>query len=319
MGLDLAVGVLVDAAGDDRYRATVLAQGTATANGVGFVFDHGGADAWHVDDAGRAWGRAEWSRGLPSLGLMLFDPVRSIFTRREGAVAVAPEAAQFGGPFGDAPASHEPVASRRCPDAMAPGKMESDTDFSLAQALRRLAPAFAGGDFDPVTYAEVRQRLLTQLEASLARLPAGDFDVAWSLGEALRCVAAGASEDEAQVMWNGMERALAAEPRTPFAGAIVGALRERPPPPHQMERMLAALESRPGCGAHAAVLRLRAAAAADQASRASALAAARTALRSPCWRLQATALDVLKRLGAAPADRAALPTFLRGAQFAAKQ
>jgi hypothetical protein len=100
---------------------------------------------------------------------------------------------------------------------------------------------------------------------------------------------------------------------------MMGALLERPAPPHQMERILAALESYPGCGVRAAALRLRGTAAADEASRAAALAAARTALRSACWRLQAAALDVLKRLGAEPADRAALPTFLRGAQFGAKQ
>jgi hypothetical protein len=319
MGLDLALGMLVDAAGDERYRASVLAQGTATANGIGIVVDYGGADAWRVDDAGRAWGRAEWLRGLPSLGLMLYDPARADFTRREGAVAMAPEAARFGGPFGDAPVRHEAAVKPRCPELVAPGTTASVRDFPLADALRRLAPAFAGGAFDPAVYANVKERLLTQLEASLAGLPRGDFDVAWSLGEALRCAAAGASEGEARVMWEEMERVLATEPRTPFAGSMMGALLERPAPPHQMERILAALESYPGCGVRAAALRLRGTAAADEASRAAALAAARTALRSACWRLQAAALDVLKRLGAEPADRAALPTFLRGAQFGAKQ
>jgi hypothetical protein len=319
MGLDLAVGMLVDTAGDEHYRASVLAQGTATANGIGIVIDHGGTDAWHVDDAGRAWGRAEWLRGLPSLGLTLFDPARSAFTRREGAVAIANEAASFGGPFGGTPVRHEAAARPRCPEIVAPRKTRPVPDFPLADALRRLAPAFAGGAFDPGIYADVKERLLTQLEASLAGLPRGDFDVAWSLGEALRCAAAGAAEDDMRVMWQEMERMLAAEPRTPFAGAIMGALRERPAPPQQMERILAALESYPGCGLRAAALRLRGTAAADEAARASALTAARTALPSSCWRLQAAALDVLERFDAAPPDSAALPTFLRGAQFGAKQ
>jgi hypothetical protein len=313
MGLDLAVGMLADGAGDDRYRASVLAQGTATANGIGIVADHGGADEWHVDDAGRAWGRAEWLRGLPSLGLMLYDPARSGFTRKEGAIAATPEAARFGGPFGDAPVRHEAAPKPRCPDSVAPGKTWSDPDFSLAEALRRLAPAFAGGAFDPAAYANVKERLLTQLEASFAGLPRGDFDVAWSLGEALRCAAAGAAADDMRVMWLEMERVLAAELRTPFAGAIVGALHERPAPPQQMERILAALEAYPGCGLRAAALRLRGTVATDDVSRASALAAARTALPSTCWRLQAAARDVLKRLDAAPDDHTALPTFLRDA------
>lgn len=334
MGLDLAVGLLTDTAGDDHYRASVLAQATATANGVGIVIDHGGADAWHVDDVGRAWGRAEWLRGLPSLGLMLYEPAHAVFTQREGAVSVTPDAARFGGPFGGAPVRHEAAATLRCPNDVALGKwgqtrrliadippgakLESDPDF-LAEALRSLAPAIAGGDFDPAIYAAVKERLLTQLEASLAGLPRDDFDVAWPLGEALRCAAAGASESEARAMWEEMERVLAAGPQTPFGGAIVGALRERPAPPQQMERILAALESNPGCGLRAAALRLRGAAAVDEAARAFTLAVARKALHSPCWRLQAAALDVLKRLGAAPADRAALPSFFRGPQFEAKQ
>jgi hypothetical protein len=196
--------------------------------------------------------------------------------------------------------------------------MGSVPDF-LADALRRLAPAFAGAAFDAALYAHVRQRLLGGLEASLAELPRGDFDVAWSLVEALRCAAAGAEAVEAQAMWDAMKRVLAAEPATPYAGAIIGALRERPAPPQQMENILAALDAHPGCGVRAAALRLRQTMAQDAAARASAVTAAHAALRSPCWRLQASALEVLTRLGAPPADRGALPTFLRGAQFAAKQ
>jgi hypothetical protein len=39
--------------------------------------------------------------------------------------------------------------------------------------------------------------------------------------------------------------------------------------------------------------------------------AAQQALRSPCWRLQATALAVLGRLSVAPDSGGALPVFLR--------
>jgi hypothetical protein len=301
------VGVLADAAGDDRYHAGVLAQGTATANGVGIAFDGGGADEWHVDDIRQAWGRAEWFRGLPTLGFLVYDPVRAIFSGKEGALSPPPEAARFGGPLGDAPVRHEPEGARRCPDAAA-----TATPFAmtLADALRELAPAFAGGAFEPGVYTDVQRRLTTRLEESLAELPHGDFDVAWSLSEALRCSAAAASAGDAQAMWDAMERVLAAEPATPFAGAIIIALRERPAPQQQMERILAALDLHRACGVRAAALRLRGSAG---SARDTAIITAQAALRSPCWRLQATALAVLRRLGVAPADSAALPTFLRGA------
>jgi hypothetical protein len=310
MGLDLAVGVLFDAAGDDRYEASVLAQGTATANGIGLAFDGGGVDRWRVEDTRRAWGRAEWARGLPSLGLLIYEPARAVFARGEGTLSLRAEAAQFGGPFGDAPVQHEPASVARCPEATEP---VVETALALPDALRSLAPAFAGGKFDPPVYADVQRRLTARLEESLAGVPQGDFDVLWSFGEALRCAAAGASAANVQAMWDAMERVLAAKPGAPFAGAIAGALRERTPPQPQLERILAALDASPNCGVRATALRLRGAAAADAATRASAVGAAQTALRSPCWRLQASALAVLKQLGGAPADRAALPSFLRSA------
>jgi hypothetical protein len=323
MGLDLAVGVLADAAGDDHYRAGLLAQGAATANGVGVAFDGGGTDEWHVEDTRGAWGRAEWFRGLPTLGFLVYDPERAVFSRKEGAFSPPPEAARFGGPLGDAPVRHEPESARRCPegnwgqtrlfpaDIVAGGKVESDPiSLSLADALRELAPAFAGGTFEPGLYEDVQRRLTGQLEESLTELPRGDFEVAWSLSGALRCSAAAASAGDAQAMWDAMERVLAAEPATPFAGAIIIALRERPAPQQQMERILAVLDSHRACGVRAAALRLRGSAG---TTRDTAPPVAQAALRSPCWRLQASALGVLKQLGVAPAESAALPTFLRGA------
>jgi hypothetical protein len=307
MGLDLAVGVLADAAGDDHYRAGLLAQGAATANGVGIVFDGGGTDEWHVEDARGAWGRAEWFRGLPTLGFLVYDPERAVFSRKEGAFSPPPEAPRFGGPLGDAPVRHEPESARRCPEAAATA---TPLSMSLADALRELAPAFAGGTFEPGLYADVPRRLTARLEESLAELPRGEFEVAWSLSEALRCSAAAASAGDAQAMWDAMERVLAAEPATPFAGAIIIALRERPAPQQQMERILAVLDSHRACGVRAAALRLRGSAG---TTRDTALPVAQAALRSPCWRLQASALAVLRQVGDAPADSAALPTFLRGA------
>jgi len=315
MGLDLAVGILLDGAGDDRYRAPLLAQGAATANGLGVLADGGGADHWHVDDPRQAWGRAEWSRGLPTLGMLLYDPAHAAFARKDGALSPTLEAARFGAPQGDAPVRHEPVTARRCADAAAPA---GETTVPLPEVLRRLAPAFAGGAFDTALYGEVQRRLTAHLEASLGELPRGDFDVLWSLGEALRCAFAGATPEQAANMWAAMERVLVREPATPYAGVIADALRERPAPARQMERILAALDTHPACGVRSAAMRLRGTAA-DGDARAAALRTAQAALQSPCWRLQSSALAVLTRLGAPPADFSALPTFLRRAQFAAKQ
>ena len=307
MGLDLAVGVLFDGAGNDRYRAPLLAQGAATANGLGILADGGGTDHWHVDDTQGTWGRAEWARGLPTLGVLVYDPADAAFEHKNAEFWPPRDAAAAGGPFGDEPVKHVAPAAPRCPEA-APAAAE--TALPLAQLLRALAPAFAGGPFDPAIYAEVRRRLTTRLEASLAELPRDDFDVALSLAEVLRCILTNATAEDAATVWNAMERVLAAQPPTPFAGAIMAGLGERPAPAPQMARMLAALDAYPACGVRAAALRLRHDTAADKAATAR---AAQSALGSSCWRLQAAALDVLRQLGIKPADSAALPTFLRGA------
>jgi hypothetical protein len=181
----------------------------------------------------------------------------------------------------------------------------------LAQLLRGLAPAFAGQPFDPVIYAETRRRLTRRLEASLAELPRDDFDVALSLADALRCVLAGATAEDAAAMWSAMERALAGQPATPFAGPIMAGLGERPAPAPQMARMLATLDAYPACGVRAGALRLRRDTAVDEAARAAAARAAQSALGSSCWRLQAAALDVLRQLGVKPEPGASLPSFLR--------
>ena len=132
MGLDLAVGVLADLAGDDRYAAPTLAQGAATANGVGVLMDRSGKNAWRLEQPG-GWGRAEWSRGLPSLGLVLADAPRL-----------------------EAPVAHETEAQAPCASA----------DPLLQQRLQADAAAVLSetpvDDFDRLLplYAELRCALL---------------------------------------------------------------------------------------------------------------------------------------------------------------
>jgi hypothetical protein len=90
MGLDLALGVLFDGAGNDDYRAGRLAQGTATANGIGLLLDAGGADRWQVDIGPRNWGHAEAWRRLPSVGLFEVKSNPAVFVLAGTALDAPP-------------------------------------------------------------------------------------------------------------------------------------------------------------------------------------------------------------------------------------
>jgi len=81
MGLDVAVGVLFDAAGDDHYRANALAQASGTANGFGLLADQAGANTFEMNDHPLAWGQAQWFRHLPTVGVLIYDPARAKFIR----------------------------------------------------------------------------------------------------------------------------------------------------------------------------------------------------------------------------------------------
>lgn len=274
MGLDLAVGVLADMSGDDRYSAPALAQAAATANGVGILIDAAGRNEWRLAQKS-GWGRAEWSRGLPSVGLALAD-----VPRNEG------------------PAAHEAEERPTCPAEPA----AAPADTSVALALRALGPGLVGGARDEGAYALALHALRAHMRAALATLPTDDFDVLWPLGAALRCALEGASALQATAMWDAFEEVLREHPDTPFAGAIAGALHARAAPAAKMRRLTDQLASHPSCGVRAAALALDGSAAAAQA-----------ALRSTCWRLQARALRQLGQLASKPQALDAVPPFLRGA------
>jgi hypothetical protein len=270
-GIDLAVGVLADAAGNDHYRAPTLAQGAATANGVGILSDGGGTNDWRLEQPpGR--GQAEWSRGLPSVALLLGDAPRL-----------------------ERPAAHEAEGQIECP---------AETDVApaalgVAEALREFGPQLVRDEVDAAGYARVMAALREQPAQVLASLPANDFDMLWPLATALRCALKGASDAQAARLWNAFEQLLQADAASRYAGTIAFALRERPAPVPQMRRILARLSAHPSCGVRAAALRLDGTAAAAQA-----------ALRSTCWQLQARALLVLKDLGVAPESVRGVPPFL---------
>lgn len=308
MGLDLAVGALVDGGGEDQYRSQVIAQGSGTANGIGFLWDSGGADEWRMGSDPRSWGSAEWARRLPTTGFLLYDPRRAAFLREGKAIVPAALAAEFGGPSGGEPAKHEPQNDPPCPAVQATAAPE----LPFVEALRRAEPGFTGGAADPGAYASARRTLMQRLKAGVAELPRDDFEAAWVLSQALRCTFAQATADEAAVMGRDIDSILKADPASPFAAGFAYALRDRRPPVPQMAEILDVLDAHPACPTRASALSLRQLTAADEPSRARVISAAQAALSSSCWRMQATALVVLKRLGQAPSNAAQRPSFLRG-------
>jgi len=274
VGLDLAVGALVDAAGNDRYRAPTLAQGAATANGVGLFADQAGDDDAQLDRTpGR--GVAEWSRGLPSVALVLGQPPRETVRPAEA-----------------------PDVPIECP---AEGKTPP-ADVPLAEALRRFGPELVADEVSPGLYGRLMLELRERPAQSLAALPTDDFDLLWPLSPALRCALKGASPEQAQAMWNAFEKTLDADPASPYAGMIAVALRERRPPEAQLHHLLERIAAHPSCGVRTAGLELDGSAAAAQA-----------ALRTTCWQLQARALRILEDRRVAPKDLSRVPEFLRDA------
>jgi len=280
MGLDLAVGALADAAGDDRYDAPTLAQGAAVANGVGILSDTGGKNEWRLHQP-PGHGQAEWSRGLPSVALVIGD------------------APQY-----KAPATHESEGMVPCPEetGAAPARGES-----FEATLRAFGPSLIRERVDPARYAFLMQSLRERPEASLGALPTADFDALWPLTTALRCALVGASAAQASEMGRTFEGLLTANPASPFAGYIAAALRARPLPTAEQHRLIALLAAHPSCRVRAAALSLNGSA-----------EAAQSALRSSCWQLQSRALSILEARGAVPKDLSRVPAFLREASPASR-
>jgi hypothetical protein len=283
----------------------VLAQGAATANGLGILVDSGGSNEWHMGADRRSWGHAEWTRGLPTLGLLFYEPAGAAFIREGKPMAQPPSSAELGGPLGGTPVAHEPAEKPGCAK-IAPAV--ANDRLPLVQALNAIAPGFAGGTVDPAIYAGVQRQLTTQLQASLAALPADDFNVMWSLTGALRCALVAATTEDAAAMWTTLESVLRIEAATPFAGPIVAALRARAPPAAQMGRIVSMLDKHPRCSVRAAAVRLRHA---MDAQHATTVEAARTALGASCWQSQAAGLRVLKDLDIFPEAGSRLASFLR--------
>ena len=150
MGLDVALGVLVDASGDDAYQAQAGAQGAATANGFGLLVDASGADRFELGPEDRGWGRAEWLRGLPSVGVLLHGS-KAQFARDGKRVFVT--SSDLGGPRGDAPVAVQAFTEESCP--------ASDAGEALLCRLREASDLEA-------LWSELQQMLISDPATPLA-------------------------------------------------------------------------------------------------------------------------------------------------------
>lgn len=242
VGHDMAVGLLVDDAGEDLYEAGYLAQGSASSNGVGVLADLAGGGRFAMADRSLAWGGAEGSRGLPSVGVLVHDAARSSFANAD-------------------------------PRPAAPGAAPAQPGAAPAQPACAELPAS-------------RLRQVTQDPQSvMAQVSPEDFYAMSSLEQALACAAAAAPPEALTAMWAAFERALSADPATPFAWMIGHALYKRPAPPQAQQRLLAALDAHPSCAVRAQTLL-----AWPSEER------ARARLQSACWRERAAAQRALESL-----------------------
>lgn len=311
MGLDLAVGVLYDGDGDDDYRAGSLAQGAATANGIGIAIDLAGRNGWSLAAGSSGWGRADWARSLPTLGFLVFAPGYSSFERGGQIVVAGEEAARLGGPEGGAPRAFEPPSDAPCtPHDTASRPPAGLPAGQAAEALRALMPGLARGTADTERYAALRGRLVGDLRGLIAELPGDDFEVVYPLGIALRCTLATAPTEQAATLWAAMGDVLARDPATPFAGIFAAALRARPAPADQLGKLLDQFDAHPRCGVRSLSLLVRSENASKEQARADLAMVANRALASSCWREQAQALAALRRHKLPLPPQAPWPSFL---------
>jgi hypothetical protein len=293
-GYYYGLGILWDRGGDDRYRAARYAQGNGVHQAVGVLRDEAGNDDYAV-----AWGAAQ-GMGLDLALGVLFDAsgddryVASAYAQATGTANGIGLLVDGGGADrwqtdGDPRTWGQAEWYRRLPTVgllvrergrgrfVVPGK-----ELAEPPPPARLAEAPASPDCAPGARPPSR--------AELAALRPDHFDAVLEMGERLRCAPP----------WDELARLLDEDPSTPLALAIALALRERPPAPARREALLRRLGEHPRCSVRAAAL------VAQQS-----VAAAKAALGSSCYLMQAAALESLERLGARPATEAALPSFLR--------
>jgi hypothetical protein len=305
------VGILRDGAGNDSYEAGMFAQGTAYYYGLALLWDEGGHDIYRAvryaqgngvheavgvlrDDAGND--RYELSVGVgQGMGL---DLALGVLVDAAGDDHfLAPALAQ-----GSATANGIGIlADAGGADRFAPWK-PPDWSRGLPSVGLRVHPTIQETKSAPVherpqelrcpADAALQKHLIERFDEAIARLNLEDFDQTLAYAGALRCAMREA--DLAQEAG----RLLATHPPPQIAIALARALHERPAADTQMLVMQRALARHPSCGVRATALAFWP----DER-------AARAALRSTCWRIQAAALEALRKLGV-EVDTTGLPPFL---------
>lgn len=304
MGLDRSIGYLRDGAGNDRYDAGSLAQGASTANGLGVVFDGGGADSFSL--AGSGWGEGHWAGGLPGVGALLGAAVEDTFTG--GSERQVVEKMPLGGPRGQSVARIEGPTAPVC---VAPSTEKAQTG-SLAEALDIAYPLAGDSAAAKDAHLFVRRALSHDLGAVIAAVGDNEHRGLGLLG-VLRCVVQDQGEPETERIIDAVAARLR-EGHLAQAWIYAGALVAVERPPGAGRPIVAALASQRDCTALVGAIELarRTLVLSEIAAPDWIDAVVRRGAHSPCWRAQAVALRFGDAVGYYPSlSRSGFPTFLR--------
>ena len=295
-GFYYAFGLLWDGGGNDQYSAVRYAQGTAAHEAAGLLDDADGNDRYALT-VGVGQGM-----GLDlSVGALIDRGGDDSY----GSVCLAQGTATANGfgllaDDGGADTFDMSADPRSWGDAQwlrglpSVGVLLADrTHAKFTRSSVQVPPQFTG-KHEPETGPDCKAANAQAVRAIIA-------DPARHLGAAeLPCALAAATPEELANMWTAFDAALD-QPNAPFLQPIAYALKERSGPDALMQKLAAILKSHPRCVARA--LWAGTWASADEA---------RDVLDSPCWRLQAAALERLKALGVTPPASESRPLFLRG-------
>jgi len=291
-GYYYALGLLWDRAGADRYRAHRYAQGNAAHQALGVLRDDGGDDSYAAD-----W--YAQGMGLDVAVGVLFDAAGADSFSARGVSQGTATANGFGliaasaGRFSiatETTAWGEAQWLRGLPSV---GMLLADrAQAKFTRSTVQVPPQFTGKQ-EPEPGPDCKAANTEAVRAIIA-------DPARHLGAPeLPCALAAATPEELANIWTAFDTALSL-PNAPFLQPIAYALKERPGPDALMQKLSEILKNHPRCVARA--LWAGTWASADEA---------REVLDSPCWRLQAAALDRLKALGVTPPASESRPSFFR--------
>lgn len=276
MGLDVAVGILNDKAGLSSVRGGTLAQGAATANGVGIAVLAGESNL-SID--GQGWGEPHGARGLPGVALLL-AAADTTALYGEAAKRAAWTAV---GPLGGAPPVVEGPTRLVCPALAGPAAPGDD----LRHILRLSAPIGGEGAAPEAAFRRLAQAMPGALPDLMRSVESGEA-MAINLSGVVRCwMAAAGAPAKAQVLdlvSNRVIEGVASQAWLPVALLQ----RSGTAPLSVVQKLLAHRDCGARAGAIALVRRDVAKYPAEFVQ-----AAATAALSDPCWQAQAAGLRLV--------------------------